>query len=116
MSLKSRSQFELAVNNHDEAVDLSTTLIPILYKTIMAPLVIGSNEIVGALLFVNRLHQDDFSNRVRKIAEVTAADISKILRENCRVDYLRPVLLNRRCKILSCVPMHFVAFPNRAVL
>ena len=86
VSLKSRSQFELAVNNHDEAVDLSTTLIQIPYKTIMAPLVIGSNEIVGALLFANRLHQDDFSNSDRKIAEVTAADISKILRENR--DYL----------------------------
>ena len=83
---RSQSGVESLVNNADGDKSLSSTLSLMPYKSILAPLFITSNEVAGALVFINRIYQDDFSNSDRKIAEVIASDISRILRENR--DYL----------------------------
>lgn len=73
---------ETVVVNHDDQSVLSNTFRSLPYKSVVAPLIGVSNQVVGMFVLLNRLHRADFSNSDRRLAELVAAQLSKILQAN----------------------------------
>lgn len=78
--IKARPQ--TIVVNHDSQENLSDTFRSIPYKSVIAPLIGVSDQVVGMFVLANRIHRSDFTNSDRKLADIVAAEISKILQAN----------------------------------
>lgn len=80
--LELKARVETMIVNHDDDVDVTETFAAIPYKTVVAPLIGVANQVVGMLVFVNRLQQRDFTTSDRRLADVIASGISKTLQAN----------------------------------
>ncbi len=84
---------EPLVINRDADTDWTDANIDIPCKLIAVPILKTANQAAGMLLLINGMEKQDFSNSDRKLAEVLAAEASKLIQS--RRDNLTG-LLNRR--------------------
>ena len=77
-----RSTQETIVINKDSTTDWTDVLPDIPYKMIIAPITAATDEAVGVVVFANRTDKKNFTNSDRKLAEVLAAEASKVVRTN----------------------------------
>ncbi len=87
-----RSTHETLVVNRNETVDWMDPKLNIPYKLIATPILKATGQLYGILVVANHESRIDFTNSDRKLNEVIAADISKIIQS--RRDSLTG-LLNR---------------------
>lgn len=71
-------QQETVVINRDSDTDWTDAGLKIPYKMIISPIVKSDQQLSGILVLINGLNKTDFSNSDRKLAEIMAAEASKL--------------------------------------
>jgi diguanylate cyclase (GGDEF)-like protein len=75
-----RTTRETFVVNKDNATDWTDVLPDMPYKMIVTPITANSEVPVGIIVLANGLDKQNFTNSDRKLAEVLAAEVSKVIR------------------------------------
>lgn len=75
-----KSTRETLVVNKDSVTDWTDVLPDMPYKMIVTPIIASTEVPVGIIVLANQLDRKNFTNSDRKLAEVLAAEVSKVIR------------------------------------